>query len=40
MSKTALAAAIGSIKCKGQIKSLDDTMGNYSDILEKTPILM
>ena len=37
MSKTALAAAIGSIKCKGQIKSLDDTMGYYSDILKETP---
>ena len=37
MSKTALAAAIGSLKCGGQIKSLNDTLGSYSDILQETP---
>ena len=37
MSKTALASAIGSLKCDGQIKSLNDTLGSYSDILQETP---
>lgn len=37
MSKTALAAAVGSLNCSGQIKSLRDPMGTYSTILTGTP---
>ncbi len=37
MSKTALAAAVGSLQCNGSIKSLDDEIGSYSKFLEKTP---
>ena len=37
MSKTALAAAVGSLQCNGSIKSLDDSMGTYSKFLKKTP---
>ena len=37
MSKTALAAALGSLICNGQIKSLTETMGTYSPILKRTP---
>ena len=37
MSKTALAAAVGSLQCNGSIKSLNDSMGTYSKFLKKTP---
>ena len=37
MSKTALAGAVGSLLCNGDIKSLDDTMGLYSENLAATP---
>ncbi len=37
MSKTALAAAVGSLQCNGSIKSLNDEIGSYSEFLEKTP---
>ncbi|MAW13125.1 MAG: hypothetical protein CML57_02785 [Rhodobacteraceae bacterium] len=37
MSKTALAAAVGSLQCNGSIKSLDDEMGAYSKFLKTTP---
>lgn len=37
MSKTALAAAAGSLLCSGEIKSLDDFMGAYSKSLNNTP---
>jgi CubicO group peptidase (beta-lactamase class C family) len=37
MSKTALAAAIGSLQCNGSIKSLDDEVGSYSKFLKNTP---
>ena len=37
MSKTALAAAVGSLKCNGSNKTLDDEMGTYSKFLKTTP---
>ena len=37
MSKTALGVAVGSLVCTGEIKSLDDPMGQYSISLKNTP---
>lgn len=37
MSKTAAAAAIGSLLCDGRIKSLDDIAGSYSETLNDSP---
>ena len=37
MSKTALGAAVGSLFCAGDIKSLDETMGQYTVSLQGTP---
>lgn len=37
MSKTALAAAVGSLLCAGQVGSLDETMGQHSASLMDTP---
>ena len=37
MSKTALGAAVGSLFCAGNIKSLDETMGQYTVSLQGTP---
>jgi CubicO group peptidase (beta-lactamase class C family) len=37
MAKTATGAVIGQLLCEGKIKSLDDTAGEYSKFLSKTP---
>ena len=37
MSKTAVAASIGSLLCSGQITSLNDKAGKYSNFLASTP---
>ena len=37
MSKTAIAAAVGSLLCSGEIKSLNDKAGTYSKFLASTP---
>jgi CubicO group peptidase (beta-lactamase class C family) len=37
MTKTAAGAVIGQLICEGKIKSLDDTAGEYSKFLSKTP---
>ena len=37
MSKTAVAASIGSLLCSGQIASLNDKAGKYSSFLASTP---
>ena len=37
MSKTAAAAAVGTLLCDGSIKSLDDKAGDYSSFLKNTP---
>ena len=37
MSKTAVAASIGSLLCSGKIKSLEDKTGEYSEFLASTP---
>lgn len=37
MSKTAIAAAVGSLLCSGEIKSLNDEAGTYSKFLASTP---
>ena len=37
MSKTAVAASVGSLLCSGQIASLNDKAGKYSEFLASTP---
>ena len=36
MSKTAVAASVGSLICEGRIKSIDDKVGSYSSFLRDT----